>query len=88
MKTAWAIGVVSEILLVAGIILVLYGAGIAYTHSYEICALTYNGGCSYSLGALGPFFTGIAFLVASSIGFLITLRSYRRAPSTPSGTTS
>ena len=86
MRATLAIGVASEILLVAGILFVIYGVsiGIKYYPTYCPYAL-----CIPGLNDISPYFyMGIALLVSSSIGFLFALWSYRRTLTTKGGTAS
>lgn len=79
LKTALVIDVVSEVLLVAGIVLVLNGAGISNFATLSPCNFNF---CAY-LRLTPNFSYGIGSLIASSVGFLwllFTLRSDRRTP--------
>jgi hypothetical protein len=87
LKLGLAVGIASDVCLAVGIALVLYGVGTAVAHPSGICVGSFIGGCSYGLGDVGlAFFVGIGFLVASLIGFLVVVASYRRVLATRSGT--
>jgi len=83
LKTAFAIGIVSEVLLVAGILSVHHSV----TVGFEPCVFGSHSGSCFSSTGPGYFLVGLASLVASAVGFLFTLWSYRRTP-IPQGETS
>ena len=74
LKTAWGIGAISEVLLVAAIVCV----GLAL-RNIVICL---NSLCPYLLAPSAEHLLslGLVLLVASATGFLFTLLSYRRVP--------
>ena len=79
MKSTTALGIISEILLVAGIILVIFDV---YTNQ------VFNGfgfgvtTCGYFFQLIWPlFYLALVFLVASAIGFLFLLIQLGKPPS-------
>jgi hypothetical protein len=87
LKTAWAIGVFSEVLFVVGVALIAWGVYKAASSSIPMGSCTVLICVVYTRQIiLSDFYLGLGLLIASAIGFLFTLWSYRRA-SIPQGET-
>ena len=79
MNPAMRIGLISEILLVAGILFVASGVYIAVNNRiFSACAIQTIGDCSYSNLFETPIFCiGLALLTFAAVGFLFTLNASR-----------
>ena len=82
MRTVWVIGVVSEILLVVGIIFAAWALGNIITCLNSFCPYLLAPYAEHALSI------GLALFFASSIGFLITLVAYHEIPTNKGGTAS
>jgi len=77
-KPSRALGVISEILLVAGIILIIFDV---YTDQVFIGCGFGVATCGYFFELIWPvFYLAIALLFASAIGFLVLMNQTRKPP--------
>jgi len=78
LKAHIAIGILSEILLVAGVLLIIFDV---YTNQEFIGCGWLVTTCGYYFQLIWPvFYLAIALLVASAIGFLLLLNQSRKSP--------
>lgn len=88
MRTALDIGIISETLFAVGVVFIAWGIYKAASSSIPMgpCTLYICVFYTHQI-ALSDFYLGLGLLVASAIGFLFTLWSYRRTLTTKGGTT-